>query len=90
MLKHKILNPALILSALVLLLSACAGGKPPEEIVEGPVEEVVQPGAVEAARDEALAQEEKNHETRKKIFEAKTKLGYPTQEEEPAKEETPK
>jgi hypothetical protein len=83
--KNKILNPALILSVAALFLSACASGKPTEEVT-GPVEKVVQPGAVEAARDAAVAQEESNHETRKDIFEAKTKLGIPTQEEEPAPE----
>ena len=85
MLKNKILNPALILSASVLLLSASASGTPSTDTLE-PVDKVVQPGAVEAARDAAVSQEESNHETRKGIFEAKTKLGYSTQEEEPAPE----
>ena len=81
---NKILQPALILSSLVLLLSACGGGGPSQNVDETPADEAAQPGAVEAARDEAMAQEEANHETRKKIFEAKTQLGIPTQDEESA------
>ena len=71
-----------------LFLAACAGGGG-AEVTEptGPVEPEVQPGMVEAKKDEAMASENENHELRKKIFEAKVKLGIPTNTEEESTEE---
>ncbi len=82
--QNKYFRPALLLSSVVFFLSACAGGAPEQDTYGDTQVEEVQPGAVEAARDEAMAQEDANHETRKKIFEAKTELGLPTQGDDEA------
>ncbi len=86
MLKSKFFKASLFSLAMSISFVACGGGPDPVVDPTGPKEEVVLPGQVEAKKNDAMAVENKNHEIRKKIFEAKIKLGISTTEAEPKTE----
>ncbi len=80
-------NWKLLLAALaVAMFTACAGSSGGSGASEGgqaagPAEEqkeVIDEGKLKAAEQEAMSLTEENHKLRREIFEAKNKLGMPT------------